>query len=406
MSELPSEADVVIVGGGPAGLSAAAELKALGVRSVVVLERDVVLGGVPRHCGHSPYGLREFRRPMLGPAYARALAARAARGGAEIHTSVMVSALHPGPVVAVTSEAGESRIAARAVLLATGIRETPRATRFIGGTKPGGVMVTGALQGLIYGAGMRPFRQPVILGTELVAFSAILTCRHAGIRPRAMVEPDSRVTAWGLSGGLPRLLGIPLRLVTDIAAIEGRDRVDAVVLATPKGHERLAADGVVVTGKFRPEAALARGGGLVVDPGTGGPSVDECGRCTEPGYYAAGNLLRPVETAGWCWDEGRAVARAIARDLGGPAAPIGLPVALSGLALKYAVPQRLSGQGDPVFRRMHLRVREAVRGHLGLRINGHEIAGRSISALPERRLFLPLPRPPRSGRVDVVLETR
>jgi hypothetical protein len=266
-------------------------------------------------------------------------------------------------------------------------------------------MVTGALQGLVYGAGMRPFRQPVILGSELVAFSAMLTCRHAGIRPCAMVEPQGRVTAWAPSRGLPWLLGIPLRLGTEIAAIEGRDRVDAVILATPQGHERIVADGVIVTGKFRPEATLARGAGLVVDAGTGGPSVDECGRCTQPGYYAAGNILRPVETAGWCWDEGRAIARAIARDLGASAAPLGVPVTISGPALKYAVPQRLSGQGAPVFPRIHMRVREAVRGHLGLRVDGHEIAGRGVSVLPERRLFLPLPRPPRSGRVDVVLET-
>jgi thioredoxin reductase len=399
-ADLPTEADVVIVGGGPAGLSAAAELKARGVRSVLVLERDAEAGGVPRFCGHSPYGLREFRRLMRGPAYARALTAAAMRAGAEIRTGVMATALHPGPVLSVTSEAGEARIAARAVLLATGVRESPRAARLIGGTKPGGVMVTGALQSLVYGPGLRPFRAPVILGTELVAFSALLTCRHAGIRPVAMVEPGHRITAREPASGLPRLLGVPLRLGTDIAAIEGRDRVEAVVLSTPDGEERIAADGVVVTGRFRPEAFLPRAGGLTVDPGTGGPEVDEGGRCSEPGYYAAGNLLRPVETAGWCWAEGRAIARVIAADLAAPPAPKGTRIGVAGL--KYAVPQRLSGQGTPALGRFQIRADHAAHGRLAVRVDGHEATGRTITALPERRLLLPLPAP--AARIDVTFE--
>jgi thioredoxin reductase len=399
-ADLPAEADVVIVGGGPAGLSAAAELKARGVRSVLVLERDDVAGGVPRFCGHSPYGLREFRRLMRGPAYARALVAAAMRAGAEIRTGVMVTALHPGPVLTVTSDAGETRITARAVLLATGVRETPRAARLIGGTKPGGVMVTGALQNLVYGPGLRPFRAPVILGTELVAFSALLTCRHAGIRPVAMVEPGHRVTAREPASALPRLLGVPIRYGTDIAAIEGRDRVEAVVLSTPDGEERIAADGVVVTGRFVPEAFLPRAGGLAVDGGTGGPEVDEGGRCSEPGYYAAGNLLRPVETAGWCWAEGRAIARTIAADLAAPPAPQGSWISVEGL--RYAVPQRLSGQGTPALSQLQIRADHGARGRLALKVNGHEVAGRTIRALPERRLLLPLPAP--AARIDVTFE--
>jgi thioredoxin reductase len=365
-----------------------------------VLERDLQAGGVPRFCGHSPYGLREFRRLMRGPAYARRLATAAQAAGADVRTGVMVAALHPGPVLTVTSEAGEARIAARAVLLATGVRETPRAARLIGGTKPGGVMVTGALQSLVYGAGLRPFRSPVILGTELVAFSALLTCRHAGIRPVAMVDPGARVTAREPASALPRLLGVPLRLGAKIEAIEGRDRVEAVVLSTPQGPERLRADGVVVTGLFRPEAALPRAGGLAVDPGTGGPEVDEGGRCSEPGYYAAGNLLRPVETAGWCWAEGRAVARVIARDLVDRPAPRGTRIGVAGL--KYVLPQRLSGQGAPALAQFQIRADHGAHGRLGLRVDGHEVAGRRVSVLPERRLTLPLPA--RGGRVDVVFE--
>jgi thioredoxin reductase len=399
MAELPAEADVVIVGAGPAGLSAAAELRRRGAGRVIVLERDAAPGGVPRFCGHSPYGLREFRRPMLGPAYARALAARAKAAGAEILTGVTVAALLPGPRLVVTSDAGRGEIAARLVLLATGVRETSRAGRLIGGTKPGGVVTTGALQGIVYGAGLRPFRRPVVLGTELVAFSAILTCRHAGIRPVAMIEAGHRLTARHPAQLLPRLLGIPLHFDTEIVSIEGRERVEHIVIATGSREATIAADGVIVTGRFRPEAALVRGSHLVLDPGTGGPEVDEYGRTSDPTVFAAGNLLRPVETAGWCWEEGRAIAVAMARALAGGLPSKSVRVSRSG-GVTWVLPQRIAGGDAPALDRLQLRA--AGSGRLSLRVNGHEIAGRSVSALPERRLLLPLPT---GGAPAVMLET-
>lgn len=399
-----ADPEVIVVGAGPAGLSAATELARAG-RRVTVLEREAEAGGIPRHCGHSPYGLREFRRLMSGPAYAARLRDTALAAGATIRTGTTVTALLPDGRVEITDEAGPATLAAGAVLLAMGVRETSRAARLIGGEKPGGVINTATLQGLVYLNRQRPFRRPVILGTELVSFSALLTCRHAGIRPVAMVEPGSHITAWGASRWLPRVLGVPLRLQTGIAQIRGRTRVESVLLSTPSGEVEVEADGVIVTGGFRPESALLRTSHLGVDPNGGGPVIDAWGRLSDPAYFAAGNLLRGVETAGWCWAEGRRTARAILAALDGRLpAPGGARLTLTHPALRLALPQVLSAAPDAPHDRLQIRLNRAAKGHLKLVQEGRTLTSARIDGLPERRLSLPLPRTLSGAPIRLELE--
>jgi thioredoxin reductase len=391
---LPEMTDVVIIGGGPAGLAAATRLRAEG-HSVLVLEREAEAGGIPRHCGHYPFGMREFQRLLRGPDYAARLRAQARAAGAQIATRTTVTALHPGPRLSVTTPDGLCEIGARRVLLATGLRESSRAARGIGGTKPGGVLSTGALQQLVYlpqSHGLpHPFRHPVILGSEMVAFSALLTCRHVGIRPVAMIEPDTRVTARWPAPLLPRALGVPLHLETALAAIHGRHQVEAVTLRHRGAERTLPCDGVIVSGQFRPEASLIRASHLRFDPASGGPEVDQYGRCSDPQYFAAGNLLHPVETAGWCWAEGRRVAAALAASLSGalPDAPVAHHFRAAG-ALAYVVPQRRVPvvPGVPEALPPQLRATKVTRGRLVLRQAGDEIAAQAMIARPERRLHL------------------
>jgi NADPH-dependent 2,4-dienoyl-CoA reductase/sulfur reductase-like enzyme len=390
--------DVAIVGGGPAGLAAATELRALGMGSVIVIEREAEIGGIPRHCGHYPFGMRELGRVLRGPDYAARLAARARDAGADIRTGSSVVAIAGGPRLTLSTPTGLRTLAARKVLLATGVREKSRAARMIGGTKPGGVLSTGALQGLVYLDRIRPFLHPVILGTELVAFSALLTCRHLGIRPLAMIEPDARVTAPRASGFFPRLTGTALLLRTELVAIRGDARVEEVVLRDRAGTTRtLATDGVIVTGKFLPEASLLAGSHIDVDPTSGGPVVDQFGRCSDPDVFAAGNLLRAVETAGWSWTEGVAAAQTIAKSLnGGLPAPAGAIQVGVEAPLKYVVPQRIVD--GPVSGRFQLRVTRPANGTLRLSVDGCEVWSRRISALPERRILVPISvLPPLAG---------
>ncbi|WP_193367611.1 NAD(P)/FAD-dependent oxidoreductase [Pelagibius marinus] len=391
---LPQAVEVAVVGGGPAGLAAATRLKEHGVASVAVLDREPRAGGIPRHCGHYPFGLREFHRLLRGPDYARRLVARAEDAGVEIYPQTTVTGITPGPRLSLSTPGGAADMTAKKVLLATGVRETSRAARFIGGQRPLGVVSTGALQSLVYLAHKRPFARPVILGSELVSFSAIFTCRHAGIRPVAMVEPGERVTARSFTRALPRLFGVPLHLGTELVTIHGKERVEGVTLRGPGGAEQvLDCDGVIVTGAFTPEATLCRLGHLELDPGSGGPVIDQFGRCSDPDFFAAGNLLRPVETAGWSWHEGVAAGDVLTECLAGrlPAAERHLEIVVDHPAIKLALPQRIALPfSDGALTHLQLRVTRAAGGKLEARDGDTVVWSKTLSVLPERRLLLPL----------------
>ena len=385
------ERDVLILGGGPAGLAAAAELARLGAGKVTVLEREATPGGIPRHCGHPGFGLEEFHRLLTGPAYAQTVAAAAA-SRAEILLRTTVLRLEPGGTVQTVGPNGPETYRGRAVLLALGARETPRSARLISGTRPFGVMNTGTLQQYVYLRGKKPFERPVIVGTELVSFSCLMTLRHLGLRAAAMIETGRRITARRPADWVARLLfGTPVLFNTRLNRILGGDRVDGVEIDRGNGPERLDCDGVILTGGFRPENALLAGGPVAVDRGTGGPSIDQYWRCADPTYFAAGNLLRGIETAGQCHREGRAVARAIVAALAGrlPASD-SIPVHAEG-ALKYVYPQRIA-PGEALDPKLLFLARAAssATGTLTVKADGRIAWSKPIRALPERRIAWPV----------------
>jgi NADPH-dependent 2,4-dienoyl-CoA reductase/sulfur reductase-like enzyme len=402
-------ADVVIVGAGPAGLAAATELRRRGIERVVVVDREGSAGGIPRHCGHYPFGMREFHRVLRGPDYAARLVARAAAAGVDIRTNITVTALAPGGRLSLSTPEGLAELTGRAVLLATGVRETSRSGRLMGGEKPGGVLSTGALQGLVYLNGQKPFTRPAIVGSELVAFSALLTCRHAGIRPVAMIEAGPRPVALAPATLLARAMGVPFLARTSVEAILGRDSVERLVLAgADSGRREIEADGVIVSGMFRPEATLLAGSHLAVDPATRGPEIDPFGRLSDPAFFAAGNVLRPVETAGWCWSEGVAAARAIVAALDGrlPERRSGLRIRLASDALKLAVPQVLlpGANGAAGGGQLQVRLARPARGRLLLKRGEATIAARHIDSRPERRILLRVPPLAAAGEGELRLE--
>lgn len=296
--------DVIIVGGGPTGLSAVRRLADLGIRDVVVLEREAEAGGIPRHCGHLGFGWQSHRRLWAGPRFASEL--RKSTNGLDIRTATTVLELHKDGHLRIQGNSGLSEMKAKHVLIATGTRETPRSARIVGGSRPQGVMNTGALQQHVYLHGNRPFNRPVIIGSELISFSALLTCRHLNIKPVAMLEENPRISASRPGDLIARFaFGVPVRTSTKLVSIEGRRNVEAVEIEYRGKRESISCDGVIFTGQFRPETALMPVGSFLENLGAEG--IDK--------FSAAGNVVGPLKTSGECWQQGIAAAEDIAKRL-------------------------------------------------------------------------------------------
>jgi len=385
--------DVAIVGGGPAGIAAACELRRRGARRVAIFEREANAGGAPRHCGSSLFGWCEFGRVLGGPSYARKLADAARQAGVALHTAYSVVALEEGGRLRVINTAGPVTVEARRVILATGARESPPSTRLVSGGHPIGCLTTGALQSFVYLEGLLPFRRPLVVGTELVSLSALFTCRRAGIRPVAIIESNPRPTVPAPLAYLARVLGVQLHLGTELTAIHGHGRVEQASVRHSSGEVReIACDGVLFTGAFVPEAALVESSHLLADPGSRGPSVDQYGRCSDPSFFATGNVLRGVESAGWSYTEGLRVGRAVAADLAGELPLAERHIAVScGPGVRLVVPQRIqpSGNGHGLGK-LQVRLDGSLAGTLRIEVDGSVIWQRDVQARSQQRVLVPL----------------
>lgn len=396
-----------------------------------MLERQQEAGGVPRYCSHSPFGFREFRRCLTGPQYARRLIRQAIDYGVDIQTQTSVIRLSPQGCLQLSKPSGSSTINAKKVLIATGVRETPRAPRLISGQRPQGITTTGALQSTVLLTREKFFEHPVIIGTELVAFSALLTCLKAGIRPMAMIEQNSRVTAWRPVSLLARVLRVPILRNTRLAAISGKAHVTGVVIQNRNKQEKeiskeILCDGVIFTGKFTPEASLIRSSHLEFDPKSGGPTVDQYGRCSDSDFFATGNLTHPVETSGWCWREAKQVAKHIKHALDGnlPGDTVRIPIQVRDNRIRYITPQVFAGimpgESDRQSPKQEslisfqLRFSSTVKGTLSMHWDHDEsppFASKFFNTLPERRAILSIakscisisPDQPKKGRMNKIL---
>ena len=396
------DADVLIVGAGPAGLSAAVELRRLGVGRVLVADREAEPGGVPRHSWHTGYGLRDLRRVLTGPGYARALSAAAAGAGAEIRTGATVTELS-GTTATITSPRGVETVQASAVLLATGCRERPRAARLVPGDRPSGVMTTSELQQRVYLAGERMSGQALVVGAEHVSFSAALTLGHAGARVIALVTEHERQQSYAAFRAAAAVRWrIPVWTSTLVRRVAGADgRLCGVELAgTRDGNARFVpCETLVFSADWIPDHALARAARLTIDPGTRGPAVDTALATSADGVFAAGNLVHAAETADVAALSGRHAARTITAFLNvhadaglgrRAAAGVGVPVEVEP-PLLWISPNAVADGTPPPLGRFTLRAASfGPPGRLEVRQDGR-LLGRSRPQrlIPGRPVHLP-----------------
>ncbi len=358
MTESQRRVAVAIVGGGPSGLTAAATLAPEVDGEVLVLEREAQAGGIPRHSDHLGYGIRDLRRFLTGPAYARRLTERALDAGAVLHTEAMVTGWDGEHRLSVTSPRGRTVVQADAVVLATGARERPRPARLVPGDRPDGVYTTGQLQNLVHLHHLAVGSRALVVGAELVSWSAVLTLREAGCDTVAMISshPHSEAYAAFRTAGRLMMRG-PLLTRSRLVSIDGRDRVKRALVENLDSGARTAidCDTVVFTGDWIPDHELARTGCLAMDSATGGPLVDAGLRTSVPGVFAVGNLVHPVDTADAAALDGAHVSTRVQRWLQNPT-PLGERARLHAEApLRWVAPQWVSAddtgaaRGDLLF---------------------------------------------------------
>jgi thioredoxin reductase len=386
--------DVIVVGGGPAGLACAIELRRRGISDVLVLDREERAGGIPRHCAHQGFGVRDLRRALSGPAYAQRYVELAERTGVDIRADTMVTGWSPDGSHEITAPEGRESLRAPAMVLATGCRERPRSARLVPGSRPEGVLTTGLLQRLVELRSSRIGARAVIVGAEHVSFSALLTLVHAGVKVAGMAtELPRHQSVPGAAVGAALRYRVPLWTRTVLTEIHGLPRVEEVELCDlGTGRTRsLACDTVVFTADWMPDHELSVTAGLELDPGTRGPQVDTALRTTRAGLFAAGNLLQGAEPADVAALTGRHAAASVAQWLNERDPwPDRVPVVCHP-PLLWISPNAVSGEEPPPRDRFALRS-SAFLARPQIEIRQHDRlvwAGRLRRMVPGRSSSLP-----------------
>ncbi len=311
--------DALVIGAGPAGLTAAWALKNLGIENVLVAEREAVAGGIPRHSHHPGYGIRDLHRFMNGPSYAKTLVTRAKDAGVRIANNFSVTDWEQDGLITATSKNGRQLLMPQVVILATGARERPRPARLVAGNRVRGIYTTGELQQAVYERKLPIGTRAVVVGAEHVSFSALMTLNHADVKVVAMVTEHHKHQSYpAFYFGAKVRYQVPLRTTTSVVSVNGTDRVESVTLRDNGGNEsHVECDVVVFTGNWIADYELAQRSGITRDSGTTGPLVNQLLRTSQPNVFAAGNILHPVTTADVAALDGVIAARSAAEYLTG-----------------------------------------------------------------------------------------
>jgi len=297
--------DVVIIGGGPAGLAAACTAKQHGAKDVVIFDRNDWMGGILNQCIHDGFGVEETGLSMTGTEYAEMYMQQARDHGVELLKGAMVLSLSNDRELVVVHKKGVQQIKAKAVVLAMGCRERTRWNILIPGTRPSGVYTAGVAQSLINLYNIMPGKNVVILGSGDVGLIMARRLKFEGANIHGVVE------ILPYASGLPRNVvqclddyDIPLYLNHTVTCIEGKEQLEQVTISQVdeqwniiKGTERtIPCDTLLLSLGLIPENELSKQAGVALDPVTGGPVVSEKLETSVPGIFACGNCLQVYDT--------------------------------------------------------------------------------------------------------------
>lgn len=342
-------ADLVIIGGGPAGLAAAVRAREAGVGRVLLLERNPILGGILNQCIHDGFGVLRFGSAMSGPEYAARFIDMAKDAGVETVTGAMVVNLSPDRAVTYITPHGLFEVQADAVILSTGCRERTRGALGVPGNRPAGVYTAGVVQYLMNMRNLSFGRDVVIMGSGDIGLIMARRMTLEGAKVHCVLEKLP------FCSGLPRNVrqcledfDIPLCLAETVKEIHGGDHVTHVVTAKvdpqgqfiPGSERTIPCDTLVLSVGLIPENELAKACGIQMDPVTGGALVDGHLMTSVPGIFSCGNGLHVHDLVDLVSEEGERAAEYAAAWLKGETNKQMVPVTVSG-GIRYVLPRRL-----------------------------------------------------------------
>lgn len=348
--------ELVVVGGGPAGMAAALEAKEKGVQSIIVLERAETLGGILEQCIHTGFGLHYFGEELSGPEYAGRFMKLLEDTDITVKTDTMVLDVASDNVVtAVNKKDGLLKIQAKAVVLAMGCRERPRGALSIAGSRCSGIMTAGTAQKYVNIDGYMPGHEVVILGSGDIGLIMARRMTLEGAKVKMVCE------LMPYSGGLTRNIvqclddfGIPLKLSTTVIATHGKDRLEGVTIAKvderlqpiPGTEEYVPCDTLMLSVGLIPENELSKNAGLQLDNITNGPRVDEYRETEHAGVFACGNVLQVHDLVDYVTEESQIAGLGAAKFIKGEKVT-GDCVYTKGInGVRYIVPQRINHETD------------------------------------------------------------
>ena len=348
--------DLVIVGGGPAGMAAAVAAHEAGIRDILILERDNALGGILRQCIHNGFGLHRFGEELTGPEYAYRYEKMVRELEIPFMLDTMVIDISPEKrVTAMNKEEGIFFLDAKAVVLAMGCRERPKGALNIAGTRPAGIYTAGTAQKFVNMKGYMPGREVVILGSGDIGLIMARRMTLEGAKVKAVCE------LMPYSGGLARNIeqclndfNIPLHLSHTVVEIHGKDRLEGVTIAKVDERRRpimenaefIPCDTLLLSCGLIPENELTKGAGIELDRITNGAVVDGDRETAIEGVFASGNVLHVHDLVDYVSEESVIAGQAAARYIKGEREKNASITLSTDGKVRYTVPQRITERKD------------------------------------------------------------